>query len=264
MSAASSDISTGRLIQDGAHSGEFNMAADVYAAQEAAYSEQVILRLYTWDQPTLSLGFHQKFDEVLRGSYAARGIPIVRRPTGGRAVLHDQELTYCLAIPTSHRLIMEGKDRLQEDIGRAFVEAGQLIGLQPQLVRRGVEDRGAQMRLASGSPLCFDGISRWEVRLNGRKWIGSAQRIFPHAYLQHGSILLGRSTSIIEISNRYQERMPGDDDPCEADLRQSIPGAFGDLLGVHWAEMGFNERDILNIRAQMKDEDPSCSLKAAS
>ena len=228
MSAASSDISTGRLIQDAAHAGEFNMAADLFLSQEAVRCGQIILRFYTWDQPTLSLGFHQKFDEDLRQSYAGRGIPIVRRPTGGRAVLHDRELTYCLAIPIGHRLAMDGKDRLQESIGRAFVDAGRSIGLQPQLVRRGVEDQGTPIRLASGSPLCFDSISRWEVRLNGRKWIGSAQRIFPDVYLQHGSILL-------EVGAGHSDRpmeMPAVLD--ETELRQAIPKAFAQQGNIVW------------------------------
>ncbi|HEX7342707.1 MAG TPA: hypothetical protein VF398_00480 [bacterium] len=252
------------MIQDGAHGGEFNMGADVYLSQEAARSGQIILRLYTWNRPTLSLGYHQELAESLRESCASRDIPIVRRPTGGRAVLHDQELTYCLALPINHQLIMDGKDKLQERIGQAFVSVGQSIGLQPRLARRGVEDHGSHARLVSGSPLCFDSVSRWEVRLNGRKWIGSAQRIFPNAYLQHGSILLGKSTSVLEISNRYQERQPRDDGPCEADLRQSIPQAFGDLLGVHWAETRFDEQDIAFIRALMKNDDPSCRFRAAS
>ncbi len=121
------------------------MAADLFLSHVAGRSGQIIFRLYTWDQPTLSLGFHQKFGEDLRQSYAVRGIPMVRRPTGGRAVLHDQELTYCLTIPVGHPLVKEGKDSLQERIGSAFVEAGLLIGLRPQLARRGVEDRGAPL-----------------------------------------------------------------------------------------------------------------------
>ena len=242
MSAASSDISTGRLIQDEAHGGEFNMAADLYLSQEAGKSGQVILRLYGWDLPTLSLGFHQKFDDILRHSYAARGIPIVRRPTGGRAVLHDQELTYCLAIPVGHRLVMDGKDKLQESIGRAFVEAGCMIGLHPQLVRRGVDDQGAQIHFASGSPLCFDSISRWEVRLNGRKWIGSAQRILPGSYLQHGSILL------TDCNQNEISRLDGNSRPIDpARLRDALAQSLENTLHLVWQEQGWMEFELAQI-----------------
>jgi lipoate-protein ligase A len=245
----------GRLIQDGAHSGEFNMAADIYLSREAGRSGQIILRLYTWDRPTLSLGFHQKLADNLRESCSIRGVPIVRRPTGGRAVLHDQELTYCLAIPANHRLVLDGKDKLHARIGQAFVSAGERLGLQPRLARRGVEDLGSHTRFQSESPLCFDSVSRWEVRLKGRKWIGSAQRLFPYAYLQHGSILLGgTSESAREVNLVSPDLGAGfDSEIDQGALRTAVAHNLAQALDVSWQEQPFDDREIKAIQSALPD-----------
>lgn len=241
----SSDRCTGRLIQDGPHNGAFNMAADVWLAQQSSRTGEIVLRLYTWEIPTLSLGYHQKLSADQLEGCRNRHVPVVRRPTGGRAVLHDRELTYAVIIPTQHPLLQTGRDGILHDLGLAFVEAARGLGLNAELVRAG--SRSEDLR--RGSPLCFDSISRWEVRLEGRKWIGSAQRFLPEAFLQHGSILIGRG----EVDLAQLLGLPGSSaNVVEAeisalDLRRTIPPALGKRWDIAWQEDDFTPAEVEEI-----------------
>ena len=219
------------------------MAADLYFSQESRRTSEPFLRLYTWDKPTLSLGFHQKVPETVRNRCLKNDIPIVRRPTGGRAVLHDRELTYCLCLPLKHPLFQSARGELLRQIGEIFVSAASLIGVKAELVRAGNRLAGNEGVLRKGSPLCFDSVSRWEVQISGHKWIGSAQRFFPDVLLQHGSILLGESDvdlgSLFGLTNRTSEQAWNQSKSSHAhsaaaikedDLRRTIPEAFC----IHW------------------------------
>ena len=247
-------MQSGRLIQDCAHSGEFNMAADIFLSEYTKKANKVVLRLYTWDRPTLSLGYHQKLKNSLLDSCTARRIPVVRRPTGGRAVLHDRELTYMITIPESHPRATRGRNELFKEIGASFITAAYMIGKTAELVRFGSEDRLEV--LPKGSPLCFDSVSRWEVRLQGRKWIGSAQRFLPGVVLQHGSILLGESAVNIAELFYLQNRKTGIGSKqhyklSQDKLRLAIPKAIKEHLNLTWELQGFTTAEIeeISIRA---------------
>lgn len=177
---------------------------------------------------------------------------MVRRPTGGRAVLHHRELTYCLSMPSGHPLAVEGRSELIRSIGMIFVAAACKIGLSAELVRAGSPGSERTGTLRKGSPLCFDSVSRWEVRLKGHKWIGSAQRFLPGVLLQHGSVLLGKSDVDIagllclatvppEGSSNSSGSKPGID--AEA-LRRSIPEAFSEYWNLSWREESFAPSEI--------------------
>jgi lipoate-protein ligase A len=173
---------------------------------------------------------------------------VVRRPTGGRAVLHDRELTYAIAIPAVHPLLIMGRSAILRDIGSAFVAAGRMIGLQAKLFRSG-------SRLANhessrrGNPLCFEAISRWEVHLNGRKWIGSAQRFLPEAFLQHGSILIGKNThDIAEMLDVHSQAKTSDNFQInEQDLRRTIPKAIAERWNLIWRDEGFTAEELAQM-----------------
>ncbi len=142
-----------------------------------------VLRLYTWDRPTVSVGYAQVLErEVDLEACRRLGFAVVRRPTGGRAVLHQHELTYAVAFPKG----LLGPGGVQEDYRR--ISQGLVLGLR----RLGV---AASLSRGSGgrgpvSGVCFLGTSRFEVTVAGRKLVGSAQRRFRDAVLQHGSLLL--------------------------------------------------------------------------
>jgi len=140
------------------------------------------LRVYRWALPTVSLGVNQSIEgEVNLTACRERRIPVVRRPTGGRALLHHRELTYSLAIP-----ILRGSRSVFHDyrwISQCLLLALRRLGVEATL------SRGDHLKGEAGG-LCFLSSTRYEVTVNGRKLIGSAQRRLNGALLQHGSLLI--------------------------------------------------------------------------
>jgi lipoate-protein ligase A len=160
------------------------MALDEVLATSCARGEgPPTLRLYTWDPPTVSVGYAQALGgEVDLEACRRLGFGVVRRMTGGRAVLHQHELTYAIAFPEG----LLGPGGIQEDYRR--ISQGLIAGLRRLGVAadlsRGSVGRGAV------SGVCFLSSSRFELSVAGRKLVGSAQRRLRGAVLQHGSLLL--------------------------------------------------------------------------
>lgn len=178
-----------RFVDTGPGTAALNMALDeALLLRHEAGEAPPTLRVYSWCQPTLSVGYAQQvLQEVDLEACAAQGVDVVRRPTGGRAVLHDQEVTYSVVLPL---VLEDGATTLTEHyrrIGLALETACRGLGLPVQLAR-------PQVRAASGhrlpSPACFAALSRYEVSVAGKKLVGSAQKRAQHAVLQHGSIPL--------------------------------------------------------------------------
>jgi lipoate-protein ligase A len=178
-----------RFVNTGAHDAASNMALDeALLVMHEAGATPPTLRVYGWCQPTLSLGYAQNAQqEVDLAACHAQGVAVIRRPTGGRAVLHDQEVTYSVVMPLA---LDNGAHTITEHyrrIGMALAAALQALGLPVQLARPQV--RAAPTR-ASASPACFAAISRYELSVAGKKIVGSAQKRGQRALLQHGSIPL--------------------------------------------------------------------------
>ena len=176
---------TWRLLLDKPASGAWNMAVDeVLLDAVTAGTAPPTLRFYAWTPPCLSLGYFQPFDVVDVDGCWALGVDVVRRPTGGRAILHDRELTYSVVLPAS----VLGPD------GGVLPSYYRLsLALQDGLRRLGVpatlapESAGSS---AAHGPVCFDRPSAHEILLHGRKLVGSAQMRRGGGLLQHGSILI--------------------------------------------------------------------------
>ncbi|MBT7859961.1 MAG: lipoate--protein ligase family protein [Gemmatimonadetes bacterium] len=170
-----------RWVHSEPASGAANMAADEALLETVRDGGGPILRTYTWNPPTLSLGYGQDLADVDTDRCRELGIELVRRPTGGRAVLHWEELTYCyLCLPP------DGDDSIRasyQTVGRCLQRGLQLYGVDVELSRGRV---GSGHRAA-----CFASTSRSEITSRGRKLIGSAQRRIRGALLQHGSLLIG-------------------------------------------------------------------------
>ena len=178
-----------RFVDTGARDAASNMALDeALLVMHEAGATLPTLRVYGWCQPTLSLGYAQNaHQEVDLAACQAQGVAVVRRPTGGRAVLHDQEVTYSVVMPLA---LDDGPHTVTEHyrrIGMALAAALQALGLPVQLARPQV--RTAPTR-APASPACFAALSRYELSVAGKKMVGSAQKRAQHALLQHGSIPL--------------------------------------------------------------------------
>jgi lipoate-protein ligase A len=176
-----------RFLNTGSGDAASNMALDeaLLLAQEAGTAPPT-LRVYSWSTPTLSLGYAQPtVQEVDLAACAQYGVTIIRRPTGGRAVLHDQEVTYSVVLPTT-----SPPNSLTEDyrrLGAALAAALQQLGLPVRLARPSMPVHALR---TTTSPACFAALSRYELGLAGKKIVGSAQKRLKHALLQHGSIPL--------------------------------------------------------------------------
>lgn len=177
------------LINAGAHRGAFQMWLDEalalhFEALEAEFGKSLtLLRFYQWSPFCLSLGYHQKETLLNFDALQQDGVDWVRRPTGGRAVFHAEELTYAVVIRTAR-----SNAECYAEISRALQAGLRQLGIHASFQRRQPDFR---TRYASEESLpCFTASARDELEVAGKKIIGSAQRRYGEVLLQHGSILL--------------------------------------------------------------------------
>ena len=172
------------------NTGSFNMEFDLELVREAE-PDRIILRLYRWKPYCISLGANQSMSEIKVDKAANDGIDIVKRPTGGRAILHSEELTYSVIIPMK---INVSPRKVYQDLNMALI-AGlriydhklkdlQLEGRQPDLPAFYKKNLGSA---------CFGVPTKSEIKYNGKKIVGSAQRKIGNTLLQHGSIMCGNN-----------------------------------------------------------------------
>jgi lipoate-protein ligase A len=182
-------VSTWRLICSGPLTGAMNMALDEALLEAVARgSSPPVLRLYRWAPPAVSLGYFQRGEGVVN-LQACRdlGYDIVRRITGGRAVLHHREATYAVISPEKSSLFPGGILENYRVIAGVLLQAFQSLGIDATLAPArdtGRKERGAQ------SSACFTASASYELSSRGCKITGSAQKRQDGAFLQHGSIPL--------------------------------------------------------------------------
>lgn len=199
------------LILDNDLDGTSNMAIDAALLDEVENSadSKTIVRLYRWSRPTISLGRNQNVDTAVDPAYCeAHGIDVVHRPTGGRAVLHDDELTYAVASNDSVSFgdsIYANYKSVSEALCDGFNRLGVPATLAP-------ETRKVPTPPTGGDLPCFVSPSRYELTVRGRKIVGSAQRRLRRSFLQHGSMpiqcdreKLARATRMIDSTVLYEE-----------------------------------------------------------
>jgi lipoate-protein ligase A len=164
------------------------MALDEALMAHARRTGDTVLRVYAWSRPTLSLGRNQRARDVYRhDSLAAGGIDVVRRPTGGRALLHDREITYSVTAPSP----LESLRASYDEINAILAFALNALGVPVR-----VAESGGRAAAPTAVP-CFAEPARGELMVEGRKLVGSAQWRDRGAMLQHGSILLDDDQSRI-------------------------------------------------------------------
>jgi lipoate-protein ligase A len=179
-----------RFIDTGERTGEWNMRFDEELARRLAVGEGAsVLRLFRWKPWAISLGYNQRIEDIDAEACGRDGIDVVRRPTGGRAILHAEELTYSVVMPAGRKSVLQ----VYNDIGRALVRGLGFFGVDGTL-QRSQPDFAREHRDPSSVP-CFTSSARYEIEWKGRKLVGSAQRRFSDGdrdvVLQHGSILCG-------------------------------------------------------------------------
>jgi lipoate-protein ligase A len=162
------------------------------------------LRLYAWEPGCLSLGYAQPYADIDLIRLRKRGWDAVRRPTGGRAILHTDELTYSIVAPIGEPLVAGTLLESYSRIGRALLLAVQSLGLAAEMKAQAGE------RHDSTNPVCFEVPSAHEITINGKKLIGSAQARRKDGVLQHGSLPLtgdlSRITQTLRFSNEDERR----------------------------------------------------------
>jgi len=182
-----------RLVVDAAADGPWNMAVDETLLLACEDRAAPTLRLYGWNPATLSLGSRQEAARSHDPEFLRReGIALVRRPTGGRAVLHERERTYAV-VGRRDRWFPGGVLDTYRRISLALQEAFRALGVPAEIA-----DARARGAHSAGNPLCFASASAHEIVVGRRKLAGSAQLRARETFLQHGSILLATDAGRLE------------------------------------------------------------------
>ena len=217
-------------VEDKPRSGAWNMALDEALLEAAVEGSAPAMRWYQWEEPTLSLGYFQSEEEVPQ-EFAEAKLPVVRRLSGGGAILHDQEWTYSLTLPASHPAASQPSE-LYLTIHRALIGVLSTAGYNVSLRRDAPEATGL-----TGAFLCFSRGDDFDVVLGTRKVLGSAQRRRRGAVLQHGSLVLRAS--------RLAPQFPGLFDLQQGSATELLPtlvlagaAAVGELEPGELAEKG--------------------------
>ncbi|MEB3100174.1 lipoate--protein ligase family protein [Ferviditalea candida] len=202
-------MTTWRFILSGACSPAYNMAVD--EAILTVHSEGRVpptLRFYGWEPASLSIGYFQKAEDELDFDAIRRhGTGFVRRPTGGRAVLHDRELTYSIVVSEEYPGMPSGITEAYRVLSTGLLHGFRRLGLDAQMVNLSSEEEKMKYA-AGGSAACFDSPSWYELVVEGRKVAGSAQTRQKGAILQHGSILIELDTDrLFELLQFPNERI---------------------------------------------------------
>jgi lipoate-protein ligase A len=167
--------------------GAHHMQRDAELLQAQAAGAGPTLCLYTWSPPCISLGHMQSAESLLDlEACRAAGIDVVRRPTGGRAILHWQEITYAVVAGNDQARFGAGLAGSHATIGACLAAGLGALGVEVQLSRPALDPERRLLRQP-----CFASPGRAELLVDGRKLLGSAQRRTANAFLQHGSLLLG-------------------------------------------------------------------------
>ena len=250
-----------RWIDRGAEDGATQMAIDQAMILEARSTAQPTFRVYQWHPHCISLGYHQSQDIFDRDRCRQAQVDVVRRPTGGRAVFHAEELTYSAIIPFGIHDALDSAQSVYRIISEALAEAIRSLGVPAQLEKRKPDLRAHYQKDESAS--CFSATARHEVLIHGKKLIGSAQRSFPWGVLQHGSILIGprhadlplflneipvlQKERFIELLKQktavLQEFMP-----CPVSLSSAIRETLASRLHIE-----FQNTDLTSAEAQRLD-----------
>lgn len=206
-----------RLIESGRCGAAYNMALDEAIATSVRTNGALpTLRLYGWDRQALSIGCFQKSSDLDTAYCAAHDIPVVRRPTGGRAILHGAELTYSFSVRTDQEPFSRGLLDSYKKISDAFSLALRKVGIHAEPKKR--REKG---NVLAGSPLCFQSSSFAEVLIDERKIVGSAQKRWADGLLQQGSIPYSYDEA--EIFRIFRIKGPASLRNCMAGVKDIVP-----------------------------------------
>lgn len=217
------------FVEPAGRPGPENMAVDAWLLDEADRTGAAFLRLYRWTPPCLSFGRHEpalaRYD---RARIDALGLAVVRRPTGGRAVWHEHEVTYAVAAPVApFGSLAQSYRAIHARLAAALRRLGADAALAPAARAAGPLRAGP----------CFAAAAGGEVTIGGRKVVGSAQVRQGGAFLQHGSILLGGDQDLVVRLLAGGPR-PGGERPTTLAEALGRPVSFAEVSAAVCAEWG--------------------------
>jgi lipoate-protein ligase A len=254
-------MDTWRLLITPPSRGAWNMAVDEALLEAVGRDDSLpALRLYAWQPPCLSLGYAQPFFDVDIPRLKERGWELVRRPTGGRAILHTDELTYSVIAPVGEPRLAGALLDSYNRLAGALLAALRLLGLSVEM-----QERSAASRAGNINPVCFEVPSSYEITVGGKKLVGSAQARRKEGILQHGSLPLsgdlGRITQALAFPDEAVRA-------CAAERLLARAATVESVLGrpVSWekAAQAFTAafRDVLNLDLQPSQLTPAEEARA--
>jgi lipoate-protein ligase A len=215
------------------------------------------VRFYGWDPATLSIGYFQKAAELDFDAIAHEGVGFVRRPTGGRAVLHDMELTYSVIVSESYPGIPANVTEAYRVLSEGLLLGFRKLGLDAKMVQLASEEDKLTYASA-GSAACFDSPSWYELVVEGRKVAGSAQVRHKGVVLQHGSILLDLDTErlfrLLKFSNeKIAERMKRSFSQKAVAINDVLRSLNRDPVVLEQAEEAFRQGFAEGLGVKLED-----------
>ena len=248
-----------RLIDSGNCTAAYNMALDeALALSVRKGTAPPSLRLYGWAGPSVSLGRFQKISDIDIEYCRSRTIPVVRRPTGGMAILHDTELTYSFSVRTDRPPFSKGLIESYKSIGSTLTHALRRCGLEAEAR----EERERGMVLA-GSPLCFQSSSYGEILIDNKKIVGAAQKRWPDGLLQQGSVpyyyneemmqrifRISRDIDLNRCMTGLKVVMP---DLGADSFKDSLVRAFEDIFSIRFERSRPSEEELA-LALQLQEE----------
>ena len=244
-SGLSASPAVGRLLTSPPGDGAMNMAIDDALLASAVADSGPTLRFYRWSEPTLSLGYFQSISS--RSEHASsQSLKLVRRASGGGAIVHDHELTYSLVLPMPDRSTRAAGEGIYGAVHSAFIDC--LAGFGVSAQRFGDTGRLGK----SDNPfLCFQRRNDEDLVVSGYKVLGSAQRRGPAGLLQHGSLLLSSSAAapelpgIAELTSRL----------IDVDrLTEQLAAKLAAVCGVDWVSGKLSSGELSSAKLVLEEK----------
>ena len=231
-------MATWRLLITPPARGAWNMALDESILEHIGHGESIpTLRLYAWEPACLSLGRAQPFADVDTARLKQHGWEVVRRATGGRAILHTDELTYSVIAPSDEPTVVGSILESYNRLAQALLLAVKSLELPVEM------KEGKANNKTTPNPVCFEVPSTYEITVDGKKLIGSAQARKKEGVLQHGSLpLTGDLTRICQAL--VFENEPAREDASKRLLERAttVESALGREISWETAAQAFVQR----------------------
>ncbi len=228
-----------RLIEYSENDAAFNMAVDeALSLMIETGDSPPTLRFYGWSAPSVTIGAFQRIGDINADACRRLAIPIVRRPTGGRAILHGDELTFSFSTGTqTPPFSVTSLLHNYKAIGEAFFLAFRRLGLNCEITQRRL--KRVEVGPMASNPMCFSAASYSEITIVGRKILGAAQKRYKYALLEQGSIPLSVDRTLMSaVFNAATSETDAaglrefDDSITLASVQSAVTGAFEDVFSV--------------------------------